>query len=158
MQTELRSAGPAVLIVKCWGPLIWVIGALGVFGADFPTWRFLPALPLLLLAVFHLSVAVVELRGGIIRYRRLFKWAEIQSEEVLSARPVWPPLIGSIKLKKFVFPWGRLYFVLDKNRESNPFRRGLFPLLRYLNEEEPYTNSQSSAVPTEPRSGGWPPG
>jgi len=152
MQTELRSAVPAVLVVKCWGPLILVIGALGVFGADFPTWKFLPAIPLLLLAIFHASVAVVEVRGGVIRYRRLFKWADIQSEEVLSARPVWPPLLGSIKLKRFVLPWGRLYFVLDKNRESNPFRRGVFPLVCYLNKEELHTDSQNSAIPSKPSS------
>lgn len=154
MRTELRSDSATALLVKYFGSLIWGIGAIGVFGADFPTWRFLPALPLLLLAAFQVSLAVVEVRDGVIRYRRFFKWAEVQPEEVLNARLLWPPFVGSIKLKKFVLPWGRLYFVLDKNKESNPFRRGEFPLVRYLDKEEPYRNAQDSARSSKARSMG----
>jgi hypothetical protein len=135
MKHELRSSGASVLAIKYWVPLVCVGGALGVFGHDFPTLRFLPALPLLLLAAFLASLAVVEEAGGVIRYRRLFKWRELRREDILSAKVVWQPFIGSIQLRKPILPWGRLYFVLDKNTESNPFRRGEFRIVRYLNED-----------------------
>jgi hypothetical protein len=51
---------------------------------------------------------------------------------VLSCGLVWPPFTGYIKLNHFVPPWGRLYFVLDRNLASNPFRRGEYALVRYI--------------------------
>jgi hypothetical protein len=65
--------------------------------------------------------------------RRLFKWKEKRFEEVVSAKAEWQPFIVSLQLSKPILPWGRLYFVLDKNTESNPFWRGEFPILRCLN-------------------------
>ena len=129
---ELRSSRDTIVVIKIWGPLVCTVGALGVFGHDFPTVRFLPALPLLLFAGFQASLAVVKVADGVVRYRRLFKWKEIRIEEVVSAKAEGQPFIGSIQLRKPILPWGRLYFVLDKNTESNPFRRGEFPVLRCL--------------------------
>jgi hypothetical protein len=146
MQTELRSNGAVVVVVKFWGALIWGGGGLAIFGEDFRTWRFVFVLPFLLLAAFHLSLAIVEVRDQMIRYRRFFKWTEIQCAEVIRAGRVWPPFIGYIKLQRFVFPWGRVYFVLDKNTETNPIERGSFPLLRYLNKHAPQNQVQSSAA------------
>jgi hypothetical protein len=36
-----------------------------------------------------------------------------------------------VLMSHFVAPWGRLYFVLDRN-EGYPFRRGEYPLLRFI--------------------------
>lgn len=147
MQIHFRSAAVTVFIVKYFGSLIWVAVALGVFTADFPTWRSVFTIVPILLATFHASLAVVEVRDGVIRYRRIYKWDEIPPSELLSAKIVWPPFIGSIKLKKFFFPWGRLYFVLDKNTQSNPFRRGEFPLVSYLNGHKLHGDEQRPAMP-----------
>jgi len=95
-------------------------------------------------ALFGASLAIVELRGGVLRYRRLFKWRTIPEDDIVSARVVWGPFIGSMRLKRFVFPWGRLYFVLDANSDPNPFHRGEFPLLRYL-RKEPILESPAAA-------------
>jgi hypothetical protein len=147
MQIHFRSDAITVFIVKYWASLIWVAVALGVFTADFPTWRSVFTIVPVLFAAFHASLAVVEVRDGVIRYRRLYKWNEISPSEVLAAKIVWPPFIGRIKLKNVVFPWGKLYFVLDKNTQSNPFRRGEFPLVIYLNGHKLHGDEQRSAMP-----------
>lgn len=86
----------------------------------------------MLVTLFHLSLAVVQLRDGNLRYRRFLKWSNLHREEVLSSGVVWPPFIGYIRLTHFLFPWGKLYFILDQNVSSNPFYRGDYAVLRYL--------------------------
>jgi hypothetical protein len=154
LKRELASSKVNSFTIKYWGPVVCIAGALGVFGHDFPTLRFLPALPLLLAAFFLVSLAVVEVSNGVVRYRRLLKWREILREDILRVRIIWPPFIGSIKLKQFVFPWGRLYFVLDKNTEPIPFRRGEFPLVRFLNKEEHHERGQNAFHVSGSRSAG----
>jgi hypothetical protein len=140
----LRSQATNVFLAKFCGPLLCIGATLGIFGEDFLTWRFLFASPFLIAALFGASLAILEVRGGVLRYRRLFKWATIPADEIVGARVVWPPVIGSIRLKRFLFPWGRLYFILDKSTESSPFRRGEFPLVRHINREELQKEGQSS--------------
>lgn len=149
MNSVLRSRSAKVFLVKFWGPLLCIIIAVGVFGGDFPSRRLWLVLPFLLAALFGLSIASLEVRGDTLRYRRLFKWTVI-NDEVLEARVECPPLIGSLRLKRFVFPWGRLYFALDSNTESNPFRRGPFPLVGYLNREDSHREGGKS-VPSSIR-------
>jgi hypothetical protein len=146
MISGLRSSQNTAVIIKYWMPLVCAGGALGVFGREFPTLRFLPALPLLFIAFFQASLAVVELRGDVLRYRLLFKWREVPREDVVKATLIWAPFIGSIQLKKPISPWGRLYFVLDKNIEPNPFRGAEFPIVSCLNKN--HTDTQTSSVPT----------
>jgi hypothetical protein len=146
MQVTLRSEPRKVFLGKLWGPLLCVGGALLVFGQDFPSLRFLLAIPFFIAALFGLSLAVLEVRGGSLRYRRLFKWTTIPEDQIVSARVEWPPVIGSVRLRRFLLPWGRLYFILDKSTESGPFRRGEFPLIRYLNREELQKEGQSSVL------------
>jgi hypothetical protein len=146
VKSQLRSSGDSALVIKLWLPLVATVGALGVFGSDFLTWRFLPAIPLLCLSVFLASLAIVEVRGGILRYRLLFKWKELRSEDLVKAKSIWPPFIGSIQLRKPVLPWGRLYFVLDRNTESNPFRRGEFPLISFINKDNRTSSDVSPSL------------
>jgi hypothetical protein len=40
--------------------------------------------------------------------------------------------IGYVHLNRFLFPWGKLYFVLDQNEKL--FGRGTHPLLRHIQE------------------------
>jgi hypothetical protein len=151
MQVILRSQLRNVFLTKLLGPLLCVGGSLLVFGEDFPSKRFLLAIPFLVAAFFGVSLAIVEVRGGGLRYRRLFKWTTIPEDQIAWARVEWPPVIGSVSLKRFLFPWGRLYFILDKSTESSPFRRGEFPLVHYLNREEPHKEGESSPLSPEAR-------
>lgn len=144
MKRELASSTLNTITIKYWGPIVCIAGALGVFGRDFPTLRFLPAIPLLLIAFFLASLAVVEVKSGVLRYRFLFRWRELRSENLIGAKLIWPPFIGSIQLKSPIFPWGRLYFVLDKNTESNLFRRGEFPIISFINSRGSHIDSKTS--------------
>src|SRR5215472_12263793 len=107
---NLRSQAKNVFLTKLWAPVLCVGAVLLVFGEDFPNGRFLLAIPFLVAAVFGASLAVVEVRDGGARYRRMFRWTTIPEDQVVSARVEWPPVIGSVSLRRFLFPWGRLYF------------------------------------------------
>ena len=141
----LESSGKSIFVAKFLLPLICLVPAIG-FVSEGIDWRYLFALPFLLLSFFGASLAVVEVIEDRIRFRRTLKWHELDPNRVLWAKPVWPPFIGCIKLRKAILAWGRLYFVLDKNTESNPFRRGEFPILRYLNSEK-FTKPGQTSVP-----------
>jgi hypothetical protein len=131
----LRSQSTDVFLTKLWAPLICFVATLGIFGGEFPTWRFLFASPLILAALFGLSVAVVEVRDGVLRYRRFLRWTVVPRGDVISSGVVWPGFIGYLRLRRPIFPWGRLYFALDENLDPNPFRRGDYRLLRFLRSE-----------------------
>jgi hypothetical protein len=135
MKAIIRSDPFNVFFAKVLGPAWCVFVSLLLITGHFPSWNFLHALPFLIAALFGASLAILEVRNGVLRYRRLFKWTIILEGEIANARAVCPPLVASMRLKRFVFPWGRLYFVLDKNAHPNPFHRGEFPLLRYLRKE-----------------------
>jgi hypothetical protein len=117
---------------------------LGIFGEDFLTWRFLFASPFIIAALFGASIAILEVRDGVLRYRRFFTWTTIRDDEMVAAGVIWPPFIGYLRLNRFIFPWGRVYFVLDENLNANPFRRGDYPLLRYVRKEPVPSETESA--------------
>lgn len=131
----LRSQPTNIFLAKFWGPLICIGATLGIFGEDFFSWRFLFASPFIIAALFGASIAILEVRNGVLRYRRFFKWTTIRDDEIVAAGVVWHPFIGHLCLNRFIFPWGRVYFALDENLDVNPFRRGDYLLLRYLRKE-----------------------
>jgi hypothetical protein len=132
--SDLRSHQPNVILIKYLGSIFWLI-AVALWLKDTSGWRLVLVLPLVLLLCFHLTLAVVEFRGGALCYRRFLRWKVITCDEVVSSGLVWAPFIGFIRLNRFLPPWSRLYFVLDPNLESNPFRRADFAVLRLLKEQ-----------------------
>jgi hypothetical protein len=146
----LRSKGSTLFLGKLWFPLILLAGVFGVSGWNLNIGRLVFDLPLLIAALFGVSIATVEVRGDVIRYRRFVKWTAIRHEDIVAAGARWAPFFGYVRLNRFVFPWGRIYFALDQNLNSNPFGRGEFALLRYLRKEsvghESVTTSSSTAT------------
>jgi hypothetical protein len=134
-QVTLHSRLENTLVTKIFGPLFFLVMAFVLVAGDFPGRRLLLATPLLATALFGATLAILEVRGGVLRYKRLFRWTTIREHEIKEARPEWPPFIGSIRFNRLLFPWGRLYFVLDANLNANPFGKGDFALLRYLRGE-----------------------
>ena len=130
--TELKSRN--VFATKYYAAIL-LLAASWAFGIQWRSWRLLFDLPFAVAGFFHLSLAVVEVKDGALGYRRFLRWTALDRAEVVSCGLIWPPFIGYIKLNHFVPPWGRLYFVLDRNAASNPFRRGEYPLVRYINGE-----------------------
>ena len=92
-------------------------------------------IPFCLAALFGFSLASVEVRNGVIRYRRLLKWRLIKQEEINGVNVIWPPVLASLKLGRFVFPWGNLYFVLDG--DPDPFHGGGYQIPDVLRKTTP---------------------
>lgn len=117
------------LILKLGTPLMVGVAFKGMYGDQLHTWRAVFALPFALCAAFFLSLAVVQVREGRIRYRRFVRWVAIDPADVVSSGTVWPPFIGYVRLSRGLPRWRRLYFVLDPNLHSNPFRPGEYAIL-----------------------------
>lgn len=121
-----------IFFIKYWVSLLWLVGCVGLFGNKLRDWRLVWVVPFVLVALFLHSLAVVQIKNWILRYRRFVKWTTITRSEVISCGLVWPPFVGYIRLNHFVLPCGRIYFVLDYNPYENPFRRPDFDLLRFI--------------------------
>src|SRR5262249_1121249 len=127
-----RSHPSNVFVLKYYAPAI-LLGCTYVFWSVGFRWAQLVILvPLILGAVFHASLAILEIRDGTIRYRRLFRWLRVSYDEIVNCGVSWGIGVGYIRLKEFLFPWGKLYFVLDQNEKL--LGRGAHPLLRYIRE------------------------
>ncbi len=82
---SIRSRPVNVLIAKVWGTFLAGCSVL-VFGRNFPSYRFLITLPFLFAACFFVSLAILEVRDGVVRYKRWFKWTTIPRDEIVSGR------------------------------------------------------------------------
>jgi hypothetical protein len=119
-------------VLRIYAPLILSVGFAGILGKNRFSVRALFFSPIFLCAFFMFSLAVVQLRAGTLRYRRFLTWHKIEPQAVRSCGVVWPGLVGYIRLKPFVWPWGRVYFVLDGNPPDDPWRSYDSQILRYL--------------------------
>jgi hypothetical protein len=58
--------------------------------------------------IFYASLAVLEIPDGTIRYRRLLAWKKVDYDEIVESGVSWVVAgIGYLRLKRFVFPWGK---------------------------------------------------
>ena len=134
----MRSYRWNIVIAKYCAAVLWFFGTLLLFGEALLTWRLLLALPFFLTAVFHITLAVVELRDAGLFYKRFRNWACIRREEMISAgslrSPLWSSFIGYVRLNHFLFPWGMLYFVLDHKLPIEVSSDFDHKLLRYLKD------------------------
>lgn len=105
-----QSDRTSVLFYKIWCSLLSMGAAATILGGEQTRRDVVLALPFLVAALFLVSLADVRIQNGTISYRRLLRWREIPKEQVKSARVVFPHL-ASLRLKRFLFPWGNLYFV-----------------------------------------------
>jgi hypothetical protein len=128
----MQSSRSNVLLAKIWGPFLCLVIAICITGRNLFSRDFFLGFPFLIAAFFGFSIAILEVRDGVLRYRRGLKWRTIPRDEIIDGRIEWPPALGSIRLKKYLFPWGRLYFALDTRSRLETFHRGEYPLLNYL--------------------------
>lgn len=129
----LRSHPSSVFVLKYYAPVILFGGTLVFWSGGFRWAQLIVLVPLILGMFFYASLAVLQIPDGTIRYRRLFHWRKLPYDEVVEcdfSRAIFG--IGYLRLKRFRFPWGKLYFVLDQNERL--FGRGTHPLLRYIQD------------------------
>jgi hypothetical protein len=78
-----------------------------------PPQYWLLALPLLLPVTFMSTLAEIRDEGHRIRVKRLWISTDVPKKDVVgTARSVLDG-IGALQLKRFVFPWGKIYYVSD---------------------------------------------
>jgi hypothetical protein len=124
-----RSDPSHVFIQKYW-PLIFFLGVTTIifWKIGFRWQQLVLLVPFFLLSLFCVSLAVVEADDEGIRYRRLSAWRKLSFDEVTSCGPSKAGLeIGYIRLMRFLWPWGNLYFILD---EPTPRGMDLFSFIR----------------------------
>src|SRR5690349_19173005 len=100
--TNQGSSLQNLVLTKILLPLACVSASLVFIRPTLASRTLLLAIPLLFLALFFLSLAIVEVRGTMIRYRRLFKWTPLEQGEISAVRVEWSPLIGSIQTSKYL--------------------------------------------------------
>src|SRR5258708_4759353 len=71
--------------------------------------------PLLLVSFMMMSVTRVKLEGESLKYRRLFQWKPLDYSEITRCGTFW--ILGYIRAKRYIFPWGGIYFVLPRDAE-----------------------------------------
>ncbi|MGO4883238.1 MAG: hypothetical protein ACLP59_20820 [Bryobacteraceae bacterium] len=143
---ELRSFG--VLSAKYYFGIFLLIVS-GLVSNWWRDWGLLLGLPLAVAGFFQLSLATVEVRDGVLRYRRFVKWTIIPPADVVSCGVLMEPITGYIKLRRSVPPWARLYFVLDRPHPYDIFRKPEHPLLSYIaGEPMPQSPPESTAAST----------
>jgi hypothetical protein len=129
----LRGHSSSVFVSKYYAPILLLVSTY-IFWSDGFRWgQLVFYIPIFTAMLFLSTLAVLEIPDGRIRYRRLFGWTRIPYDEIVDCGVVW--VFGYLRLKRFVFPWGRLYFVLDQNQKL--FGRGDYLLLRYIQERLP---------------------
>ena len=131
----LRSHPSNVFNLKYYAPLILFGGTFVFWSVGFRWAQLLILIPLFLGICFCASLAVLEIPDGTVRYRRFLRWTRVPYEEIVESGTSWAVFsIGYLRLKRFVFPWGKLYFVLDQNEKL--VWRGAYPLLRYIQKRD----------------------
>jgi hypothetical protein len=99
-------------VVRVWMPMMLILGVCLFFRGAAPEY-WLVALPLVLVAVFMSTLAEIQNEGRQIQVRTLWHSTEIPKEDVASIAQSSLEGIGVLRLRRFVLPWGRIYFVSD---------------------------------------------
>lgn len=108
----LKTRRTALLVVKLWFPLLILGGTwLSLRGTYAAAVTF--GVPMVLWALFNFTACELWADERDVRYRRFFKWRAIPYSDILRCEVSWRILpMGSLKLRRPVPPWGKIYFVL----------------------------------------------
>ena len=105
-----------------YGPLLFFFGLVAfiLWNVGFHSVQLLFLIPLFVMSLFHLSLAEVEVSSEGIRYRRLSGCGAVSFDEVVNCGVSKVRMeVGYIRLKRFVSPWGKLYFILDDSHSKD---------------------------------------
>jgi apolipoprotein N-acyltransferase len=108
-----RTDRHMVFVLKYWAGFLWFVFAVLMAGRDLVV--FPPRIPLVLAfgvaGLFSLTAVEVRAKEDGLWYRRLLRWKRIPYEAISECRLCVWAAYGSLKLNRFMGPWGRLYFV-----------------------------------------------
>jgi hypothetical protein len=105
-ETSLKNA---VFVFKYgFGFFLFLFG-LAVFNKQHPYGTGFICLGFIILGLFFLSVARVSPEREVVKYRNWFRWRTVSYSEIQDCGESW--VFGYIKCRRYLFPWGKIYFV-----------------------------------------------
>jgi hypothetical protein len=104
------SASP--FVVRVWMPMMLAVGVFLFFHGMAPEYWLL-ALPLLLIIIFMSTLAEIQDDGHRILVKTLWNSLAVPRQDVVKTAQSVLDGIGVLQLRRFVLPWGRIYFVAD---------------------------------------------
>lgn len=134
----LRSGFGKIFVGRILMPSLFVVASVLIFTDNRVTiYGHLLAVPLILLALFGYSLVQIDADSAVIRFRRFFKWRTLKYEQItdcgISRLLIFPA--GYLRLRRPVFPWGKLYFVLGGHAYySSHAARDVRVLIDYIEE------------------------
>jgi hypothetical protein len=112
-ETSLRNA--IVVFKYAFGLGFFGVGVF-VFNSEHPYATGLLSLALFAVGTFFLSVAKIQWGNDELRYRRWFRWRGVSYSEIVECGESW--VFGYIKCRRYLFPWGKIYFARGYSDES----------------------------------------
>ncbi len=93
-----------------------------LYGNPIKIWAIVPVL----LIALYFTAAELRVEGKHIYYRRAFSWRKLP-DDITDAHCSLFPVLGCIKFRHFVPPWGRLYYIVEFDEGTFiPFRKTAF--------------------------------
>jgi len=93
-------------------PILFTLGIYLFFRGTPP--RYWPiALPLMLIPLFMATLADIRYQGQRLLVKRLWTSMDVAQDDVIVMAPSFLEGVGVLRLRRFVFPWGGVYFVSD---------------------------------------------
>lgn len=130
----IKYALPAILIVA--GSLM-MVGPTNVASIG-------AGVILLMCAIFGLTTAELRSPGDFLEYRRFLNWHRVAVGEAKGCRVSLVPGIGRLTLRRFVLPWGAIYFVLPSTGVMPAWPGGHTQFTRHVAEKLASTGSAQS--------------
>jgi len=72
---------------------------------------------IVLVSFMTMSLTRVKPEAERLMYRRFFHWKSIDYAEIERCNTFW--ILGYIKPKQYIFPWGGMYFALPRDTEGD---------------------------------------
>ena len=104
------SASP--FVVRVWIPTLFILGVCLFFHDTAPEY-WLIALPLVVIVTFMTTLAEIQDEGHQVHVKMLWHSIYLPKEQVRSIAPSFVDGVSVLRLRRFMLPWGRIYFVSD---------------------------------------------
>jgi len=100
------------------------------------------------LGLFFFTLALIMPSDHHLEYRRFIRWNKISYNEILVCKRSIIPMVGYVKLRQFVPPWGKLYFVFYT--PSAPFLGGSEQelMVQYVRDKMAGRSDENAGVET----------